>query len=439
VPARIAWSPDTPGWPGRAVALLLAAAVLVTTDLAAPPAVEATNWSHRIAAVRGSQLYYEATMRAADLQLRSLKHAARRSHRTLDRVRRRLSHAREQRAETRASERTAAAQLRAARVRLARLIELPVTPDDLASLATVPASAIGDGIGEERSDAALGRDATSAGSAPGTGPASGVLGAGTISLAPETLAWASGMGMAQVARPTTEAAMGSSVADGLQDATSSVARLEAEAAKRDHAAGRAARKVHRMTRTMNARVRSIRGIRGAMRAATARRAGAEAGLANAILAMSDLAPRRVAKKTDVRLGQGSDFAWPTTGRLVQGYGCTGFYLNPARGSCGHFHDGIDIAGYLGTPIRAAAVGVISYIGWNPWDHRQRAFMVVVAHPTGLETLYGHVMPRRDVRVGQLVRRGELIGYMGSTGKATGVHLHLEMRRGRTTLDPLAFL
>jgi murein DD-endopeptidase MepM/ murein hydrolase activator NlpD len=155
--------------------------------------------------------------------------------------------------------------------------------------------------------------------------------------------------------------------------------------------------------------------------------------------MSDLAPRRVAKKTDVRLRLGSDFAWPTTGRLVQGYGCTGFYLNPARGSCGHFHDGIDIAGYLGTPIRAAAVGVISYIGWNPWDHRQRAFMVVVAHPTGLETLYGHVMPRRDVRVGQLVRRGELIGYMGSTGKATGVHLHLEMRRGRTTLDPLAFL
>jgi murein DD-endopeptidase MepM/ murein hydrolase activator NlpD len=66
-------------------------------------------------------------------------------------------------------------------------------------------------------------------------------------------------------------------------------------------------------------------------------------------------------------------------------------------------------------------------------------MVVVAHPNGLETLYGHVMPRRDVRVGQLVRRGEVIGYMGSTGKATGVHLHLEMRRGRTTLNPLAFL
>ena len=176
-----------------------------------------------------------------------------------------------------------------------------------------------------------------------------------------------------------------------------------------------------------------------MRSAAGRRSGAEAGLANAILAMSDLAQRRVAKKTKVRPGIDSPFAWPTVGRVTQGYGCTGFYLNPPRGSCPHFHDGVDIPGYLGTPIRAAAVGVVSYIGWNPWDHIQRAFMVVVAHPGGYETLYAHVMPRRDVRVGQLVRRGEVIGYMGSTGKATGVHLHLEMRRGRTTLDPLAFL
>jgi murein DD-endopeptidase MepM/ murein hydrolase activator NlpD len=273
----------------------------------------------------------------------------------------------------------------------------------------------------------------------GIAPASGLLGAGSITLAPETMAWASGAHLAQDSPARATGVLGVSVADGLQDAAGSVQRLEEEAQKRDRAADRAAGKVRRVTRNTNAKARSIRGIRAAMRAATARRAGAEAGLANAIVAMSDLAPRRVAKKTDVRLGQGSDFAWPAIGRLVQGYGCTGFYLNPARGSCGHFHDGIDIAGYLGTPVRAAAVGVISYIGWNPWDHRQRAFMVVVAHPNGLETLYAHVMPRRDVRVGELVRRGEVIGYMGSTGKATGVHLHLELRRGQTTMNPLAFL
>jgi murein DD-endopeptidase MepM/ murein hydrolase activator NlpD len=234
-------------------------------------------------------------------------------------------------------------------------------------------------------------------------------------------------------------ASGVSVAAELEPAAETLRHLEEEADVQGRAVDRTRRKFLRVTRHALARARSVRTIRAGMRAAMARRGVAEAGLANAILAMSDLAPRRVAKKTDVRLRQGSQFAWPTRGRLVQGYGCTGFYLNPARGSCSHFHDGIDIAGYLGTPIRAAAVGVISYIGWNPWDHKQRAFMVVVAHPSGLETLYGHVLPRRGVRVGQLVRRGEVIGYMGSTGMATGVHLHLEMRRGETTLDPLAFL
>ena len=81
---------------------------------------------------------------------------------------------------------------------------------------------------------------------------------------------------------------------------------------------------------------------------------------------------------------------------------------------------------------------MSYIGWTPWDQRQRAFMIVVAHPGGYETLYGHALPTRHVRVGQLVRRGQVIGYMGSTGRSTGVHLHLELRRGRISLNPLAF-
>ena len=131
--------------------------------------------------------------------------------------------------------------------------------------------------------------------------------------------------------------------------------------------------------------------------------------------------------------------WPTRGRISQSYGCTGFYLSPPRGSCRHFHDGLDIVSYRGSPIRSAAVGVVSYIGWNPWDQHGRAFMIVVAHPGGYETLYGHVLPTRRVRVGQLVKKGEVIGYMGNTGRSTGVHLHLELRRGRTTLNPLAFL
>jgi murein DD-endopeptidase MepM/ murein hydrolase activator NlpD len=86
-----------------------------------------------------------------------------------------------------------------------------------------------------------------------------------------------------------------------------------------------------------------------------------------------------------------------------------------------------------------AFGVVTYVGWNPWDKEGRAFMVVVTHAGGHETLYGHLQPKRVVRVGEEVKKGHVIGYMGNTGNSTGPHLHLEVRRGRTTLDPLAFL
>jgi murein DD-endopeptidase MepM/ murein hydrolase activator NlpD len=103
------------------------------------------------------------------------------------------------------------------------------------------------------------------------------------------------------------------------------------------------------------------------------------------------------------------------------------------------HDGIDIVRYKGAPVRSAAFGVVTYVGWNPWDQHGRAFMVVVTHAGGYETLYGHLLPRRIVRVGEEVRKGQVIGYMGSTGNSTGPHLHLELRRGRTTINPLGFL
>jgi murein DD-endopeptidase MepM/ murein hydrolase activator NlpD len=198
-----------------------------------------------------------------------------------------------------------------------------------------------------------------------------------------------------------------------------------ELRRQERGVDRARDRLGRAGRNQRQRSRRIAALRRARNAAIARREGAEAGLGGAILGMSRYAQRRIAKKTDVRPGVTSGFSWPTRGRLSQGYGRS--------------HDGIDIAGYRGTPVRAAAVGVISYIGWNPWDQHGRAFMIVVAHPGGFETLYGHTLPTRAVRVGEVVRRGEVIGYMGSTGNATGVHLHLELRRGRLTLNPLAYL
>ena len=108
------------------------------------------------------------------------------------------------------------------------------------------------------------------------------------------------------------------------------------------------------------------------------------------------------------------FDWPTTGYISQDYGCTGYWVNPPRGDCPHFHDGIDIAGGSGTPVRAAGSGVVAFIGYNPWESVP-AFMVVIAHGGGTSSLYAHMLPQYPVSQGQVVRKGQVIGYMGNTG------------------------
>ncbi len=132
------------------------------------------------------------------------------------------------------------------------------------------------------------------------------------------------------------------------------------------------------------------------------------------------------------------FAWPTAGTVTQEFGCTGFYLEPRRGSCAHFHDGVDIANGSGTPIHAAGAGVVAFVGWNPYDGGRPAYVVVIGHAGGFSTFYSHLLPRRVVRAGQRVRRGQLIGYMGQTGNATGPHLHFELKRGETPVNPRAY-
>jgi murein DD-endopeptidase MepM/ murein hydrolase activator NlpD len=217
-----------------------------------------------------------------------------------------------------------------------------------------------------------------------------------------------------------------------------ISALREELSDLGHTLRRVTRRLHRVQQAKWTRSRRLVTIKRQSRAATARREKAERALGGRILSMAKLAQRRAAKKTKLRPDIKHGFAWPTRGRITQPYGCTGYRLNPRRGSCRHFHDGIDVAAYRGTKIRSAAVGVVSYVGWNPWDKGKRAFMVVVAHPGGYETLYGHLLPKRRVRVGQVVRKGKLIGFMGSTGGDFGTHLHLELRRARTALNPLAF-
>jgi murein DD-endopeptidase MepM/ murein hydrolase activator NlpD len=98
---------------------------------------------------------------------------------------------------------------------------------------------------------------------------------------------------------------------------------------------------------------------------------------------------------------------------------------------------VDIATRAGTSVRASADGYVAYVGWNPWDAKRRAFVVIIGHARGIETIYGHLRPVRKVRAGQRVRRGQAIGVVGLTGHTTGPHVHWEVSRDFQTMDPLA--
>jgi murein DD-endopeptidase MepM/ murein hydrolase activator NlpD len=99
-----------------------------------------------------------------------------------------------------------------------------------------------------------------------------------------------------------------------------------------------------------------------------------------------------------------------------------------------FHAGLDFAAPQGTPIYATANGVVSFSGnaGNGYGNH-----VIIDHGFNYETLYGH-MVRVKAQTGQRVVRGEVIGWVGSTGKSTGPHLHYEVHKNGQKLDPIYF-
>jgi murein DD-endopeptidase MepM/ murein hydrolase activator NlpD len=99
-----------------------------------------------------------------------------------------------------------------------------------------------------------------------------------------------------------------------------------------------------------------------------------------------------------------------------------------------FHAGLDFAAPIGTPIYATADGVVTDAGYNAGGYGNR---VIINHGFGYETLYGH-MYRVKVRMRQKIKRGEVIGYVGSTGKSTGPHCHYEVHRNKTPVDPVYY-
>lgn len=99
-----------------------------------------------------------------------------------------------------------------------------------------------------------------------------------------------------------------------------------------------------------------------------------------------------------------------------------------------FHSGIDFSAALGTEAYATGDGVVADVESNDWGYGN---MVTVDHGFGYKTRYAHLQ-KAAVRKGQRVKRGQLIGFIGSTGKATGVHLHYEVLKNDVHIDPINF-
>jgi murein DD-endopeptidase MepM/ murein hydrolase activator NlpD len=98
------------------------------------------------------------------------------------------------------------------------------------------------------------------------------------------------------------------------------------------------------------------------------------------------------------------------------------------------HTGLDFAAAIGTPIYASGNGTVRTAQYEQSGYGN---CVVISHGYGYQTLYGH-MSRMNVRPGQKINRGDIIGYIGSTGKSTGPHLHYEVIKGSTKINPVNF-
>lgn len=116
--------------------------------------------------------------------------------------------------------------------------------------------------------------------------------------------------------------------------------------------------------------------------------------------------------------------WPVEGNITSRFG-------PRRGST---HDGLDIAAPLGTPILAAASGEVIYSG----ALRGYGNLVILRHREGYATVYAHTQ-KNLVKEGERVRRGQAIARVGQTGRASGPHLHFEIRKDNLARNPLRYL
>lgn len=123
--------------------------------------------------------------------------------------------------------------------------------------------------------------------------------------------------------------------------------------------------------------------------------------------------------------------WPTAGEVTSRFG---WRSSPSGGGGRDYHPGIDIANSIGTPIVATADGQVIQSEW----YAGYGETVQIDHGNSIVTLYGH-NSQRLVRSGQMVKKGQIIAYLGNTGYSTGPHVHYEIRVNGTAVNPATFL
>jgi len=126
--------------------------------------------------------------------------------------------------------------------------------------------------------------------------------------------------------------------------------------------------------------------------------------------------------------------WPTEGQITSLFGYRIDPIMRQSGESGEFHSGVDIANSADTLIYSTADGTVRAAGWS----HGYGNMIVIDHGYGISTLYGHTA-KALVKTGDRVTRGQVIAYMGTTGRSTGAHLHYEVWQHGRPVNPMIYL
>ena len=140
--------------------------------------------------------------------------------------------------------------------------------------------------------------------------------------------------------------------------------------------------------------------------------------------------REMEKQRFLRMLETVPSLWPASGSLVSEFGMR---MHPIYGYM-RFHSGIDISAPYGSPIYSGAYGTVTYSGY----YSGYGYTIMVDHGNGMVTLYGHCSTLL-AREGEVVRKGQLVARVGSTGVSTGPHLHYEVQIAGTAVDPVPYL